>query len=139
MPSSFSRYYSQSVLVTLLKDLPDSWFVNSLPSSYLNSFYGKTESYKQYHFFLSCLKSRDIILLLFMSSFGQRLSKELLEIKGKEAMYQTNTSDKRCFKNLKPETIQFSIEPKLYISSSIQNIIRDLLSTSSYPSPYLVN
>lgn len=58
-------------------------------------------------------------------------------IKGKAVIYPTDTLDQRRLKNLKPETLQPSIEPKSYISGSTENIMRDQLITLYHPSPNL--
>lgn len=59
-----------------------------------------------------------------------------MNTKGKAAMYLTNTSDQRRFKNLKPKTIQPSVEPESHMFGSTKNIMKNLLAASSYLSPY---
>lgn len=60
-----------------------------------------------------------------------------MKIKSKAVIYPTNILDWKRFKNLKSETLQSFSKPESYISSTIKNIIRDKLATSSHQSPYL--
>lgn len=48
-----------------------------------------------------------------------------MAIKSKTIMYPNDTLDQKRLKNMKPETLQLSVEPESHISDSIENIIKD--------------
>lgn len=80
----------------------------------------------QHSTFLSFLKFWDTLSLLSISSLGQRSGEELLETNGKTIIYPTNISEYSYLQDLKPKSFQSSIEPELYITSTIKNIMRDI-------------
>lgn len=50
-------------------------------------------------------------------------------------MYPTDISDQKRLKNLKLETLQLFVEPELYISNSIKNIIKEQPTALYYTLP----